>query len=435
MPPLFSPGGKRIDSGAQFSACVRADDLRPAGDHRRLDEAEAAEGAAADIAASGPKSRAPAAARALVGAWRSALTPALQACSRSCSIGARHAMPAPGADGSPAGRSSRARCSAWYRTPCPQAAVARAAGQPTPDPYRVWLSEVMLQQTTVGGGDPYFAKFTERMADRGGARRRAGGGCDGRLGGARLLLRGPATSSPARGRWRNWAGVSRDRRRAAHAAGAGRLHRRRGRRDRLRQARAWWSTPTSSGWSRGCSRSPSRCPAARQAIRARGRQHHAGRACGRFRAGDDGPRRRRSAPRAIQMPALPAQRRDCEAQGSGDPARFPVKAAKKAKPERIGTAFWIERDGKVWLVTRPPGRDARRHARAARRRLGGAGGWFGRCRRLRASGARRGGAARLHPFPPDAAAGGGSKVRASLQVRANGGRSSGSKRRACRRCS
>ena len=28
------------------------------------------------------------------------------------------------------------------------------------DPYRVWLSEVMLQQTTVPHATPYFLKFT-----------------------------------------------------------------------------------------------------------------------------------------------------------------------------------------------------------------------------------------------------------------------------------
>jgi A/G-specific adenine glycosylase len=30
------------------------------------------------------------------------------------------------------------------------------------DPYRVWLSEVMLQQTTVAAVIPYFARFLER---------------------------------------------------------------------------------------------------------------------------------------------------------------------------------------------------------------------------------------------------------------------------------
>lgn len=43
----------------------------------------------------------------------------------------------------------------------------------------------------------------------------------------------------------------------------------------------------------------------------------------------------------------------CEGRKSGDPARFPVKAAKKAKPERLGTAWWIENEGHFWLVTRP----------------------------------------------------------------------------------
>ena len=35
-------------------------------------------------------------------------------------------------------------------------------GAPPPDPYRVWLSEVMLQQTTVAAVVPYFEKFTAR---------------------------------------------------------------------------------------------------------------------------------------------------------------------------------------------------------------------------------------------------------------------------------
>ena len=30
------------------------------------------------------------------------------------------------------------------------------------DPYRVWLSEVMLQQTTVPHATPYFLSFTRR---------------------------------------------------------------------------------------------------------------------------------------------------------------------------------------------------------------------------------------------------------------------------------
>jgi A/G-specific adenine glycosylase len=43
---------------------------------------------------------------------------------------------------------------------------------------------------------------------------------------------------------------------------------------------------------------------------------------------------------------------DCAARADGDPARLPVKAPKKPKPVRQGTAYWIEQDGKVWLETR-----------------------------------------------------------------------------------
>ncbi len=39
-----------------------------------------------------------------------------------------------------------------------------AAGQ-RPDPYRVWLSEVMLQQTTVAAVRDYFRRFVERWPD------------------------------------------------------------------------------------------------------------------------------------------------------------------------------------------------------------------------------------------------------------------------------
>lgn len=38
----------------------------------------------------------------------------------------------------------------------------RAAPGETPDPYRVWLSEIMLQQTTVATVGPYFQRFVER---------------------------------------------------------------------------------------------------------------------------------------------------------------------------------------------------------------------------------------------------------------------------------
>jgi A/G-specific adenine glycosylase len=59
-----------------------------------------------------------------------------------------------------------ARLIHWYerhhrRLPWRLGPAERSAGA-RPDPYRVWLSEVMLQQTTVKAVAPYFLKFVER---------------------------------------------------------------------------------------------------------------------------------------------------------------------------------------------------------------------------------------------------------------------------------
>ncbi|RBI76997.1 A/G-specific adenine glycosylase [Roseovarius sp. TE539] len=57
----------------------------------------------------------------------------------------------------------------WYDThardlPWRVGPSARAAGA-RPDPYAVWLSEIMLQQTTVAAVKGYFARFTKRWPD------------------------------------------------------------------------------------------------------------------------------------------------------------------------------------------------------------------------------------------------------------------------------
>lgn len=44
----------------------------------------------------------------------------------------------------------------------------------------------------------------------------------------------------------------------------------------------------------------------------------------------------------------------CAAYRAGNPEGFPVKPAKTAKPQRYGMIFWAENAGKVLLVTRPP---------------------------------------------------------------------------------
>ena len=56
------------------------------------------------------------------------------------------------------------------------------------------------------------------------------------------------------------------------------------------------------------------------------------------------------APRCLLCPL----RADCRAYAQGAPERLPVKAAKKARPQRYGTIFWLEQDARIWLVRRPP---------------------------------------------------------------------------------
>ncbi|NII57209.1 A/G-specific adenine glycosylase [Sphingomonas aerolata] len=54
-------------------------------------------------------------------------------------------------------------------------------------------------------------------------------------------------------------------------------------------------------------------------------------------------------PKCLLCPLRP----DCDGFAQGEPERLPVKAKKAAKPQRHGTIFWLERDGQVLLVRRP----------------------------------------------------------------------------------
>ena len=57
-------------------------------------------------------------------------------------------------------------------------------------------------------------------------------------------------------------------------------------------------------------------------------------------------------PKAPLCGSCPLQA-DCRAFASGSPQSFPEPAAKRVRPTRYGLASWIERDGHVWLVRRP----------------------------------------------------------------------------------
>jgi A/G-specific adenine glycosylase len=72
------------------------------------------------------------------------------------------AVPAPEAEVKRSGAPSAADLLAWYdrhRRVLPW----RARAGERPDPYRVWLSEIMLQQTTVKAVGPYFTRFLDRF--------------------------------------------------------------------------------------------------------------------------------------------------------------------------------------------------------------------------------------------------------------------------------
>jgi A/G-specific adenine glycosylase len=69
----------------------------------------------------------------------------------------------------------------------------RAAPRRRPDPYAVWLSEIMLQQTTVKAAIPYYREFLARWPD---VAALAAAPLDDVLGPGRgsATTRGPATS-------------------------------------------------------------------------------------------------------------------------------------------------------------------------------------------------------------------------------------------------
>lgn len=223
-------------------------------------------------------------------------------------------------------------------------------GAPAPDPYRTWLSEVMLQQTTVAAVIGYFERFTARwptvealagaedgdvMAAWAGlgyyARARNLLACARQVAAAggifpdteddlrRLPGLGPYTAAAV-------AAIAFGQRAVVVDANVERV-----------VARLFAvSDPL---------------PAARAEIR-----RLADRITPATRAGDFAQAMMdlgatvctARAPRCALCPVAAF----CEARSVGDPARFPAKPARKTRPERTGRAFWIERDGSVWLVRR-----------------------------------------------------------------------------------
>ncbi len=237
----------------------------------------------------------------------------------------------------------------WYDRHARDLPWRAPPGTPPPDPYRVWLSEVMLQQTTVAAVKPYFEAFTRRWPDVAALAAApeddvmaawAGLGYYSR---ARNLVK-CARAVAARGGFpttetelRELPGLG-----AYTAAAVAAI------------AFAQRAVVVDANVERVVARLfaiDTPMPAARKPIRVAADAITPARRAGDFAQammdlGSSVCTARE--PRCLLCPLAKA----CKARATGDPARLPVKAPKKPKPLRRGCAFWIEREGEVWLVRR-----------------------------------------------------------------------------------
>ena len=228
---------------------------------------------------------------------------------------------------------------------------AEPDGPPT-DPYFVWLSEVMLQQTTVAAVKPYFERFTTRWptvtdlaaADDGDVMAAwAGLGYYARarnlIACARAVSHDHGGSFPdSEAALRTLPGIG-DYSAAAIAAIAF------GRRAVVVDANVERVVSRLFAFSEPL---PQSRPALRVLVDGITPDERAGDFAQAMMDLGSGICNARS-PQCLICPLGNL----CKARLSGNPERFPVKAAKRTKPQRRGTAYWIERDGNVWLIRRP----------------------------------------------------------------------------------
>lgn len=220
-------------------------------------------------------------------------------------------------------------------------------GSPPPDPYRVWLSEVMLQQTTVAAVAPRFERFVARWptiealasaADEEVLGEWAGLGYYAR---ARNLI-ACAREVVGRGGFptterelRKLPGIG-DYTAAAIAA--------------IAFGRA--AVVVDSNVERVTARLYGLSNPSRTALRDRVAAMTPAQRGGDFAQAMMDLGATICRPRAPLCEDCPL-RGDCTAWASGTPAQFPAPRPKAKKPVRHGVAYWVERSGSVWLVRRP----------------------------------------------------------------------------------
>jgi A/G-specific adenine glycosylase len=220
-------------------------------------------------------------------------------------------------------------------------------GAPPPDPYRVWLSEIMLQQTTVATVAPRFERFLARWAT--------------------IEALAAADDGEILSEWAGLGYYARARNLIACA----------------REVAARGGFPTSSAELRRLPGIGAYTAAAIAAIafgeRAPAVDTNVERVIARLN-GLERPARQEI--EEIVLKLLPSGRAgdftqammdlgatlcrprtpscgecplcsDCAGYATGTPAAFPAPKAKRVRPLKYGVAWWIERDRHIWFVRRP----------------------------------------------------------------------------------
>jgi A/G-specific adenine glycosylase len=228
----------------------------------------------------------------------------------------------------------------------------RSEGGRQPDPYHVWLSEVMLQQTTVAAVTPYFAKFlalwptVEALAAaEDGAVMRAWAGLGYYARARNLLACARAVVADHGGRFpddeamlRTLPGIGAYTAAAIAAIAFGKR-----------------AVAVDGNVERVVSRLfavKEALPAARPKIRAFADRLVPDEGAGDFAQAMMDLGSSICTPRNPDCGRCPISGW-CAAFAEGDPGRYPVKAPKAARPHRTGSAYWLEHDGHVLLVRRP----------------------------------------------------------------------------------
>jgi A/G-specific adenine glycosylase len=222
-----------------------------------------------------------------------------------------------------------------------------------PEPYRVWLSEIMLQQTTVAAVAPYFERFAVRWPS--------------------VAALAAADDADILAAWAGLGYYSRARNLIAAAravvadhggafpATEDALRRLPGVGDYTAAAIAAFAfgadaIPLDANLERVLARLflvDTPLPQAKAELRALARMLWPETNGGDFAQAlmDIGARLCTARRPKCDLCPVAAQ---CRARIAGVAEELPVKPAKKGRPERFGRALWIVRDSHVWLIRRPP---------------------------------------------------------------------------------